>query len=302
MKKLITIACAMLCLLSYARTAEEVCAEYSKTNAVHRRAFLNNITTDEWRKIANLEIARNKTVKPSAFLAMMLHNPIGKNLKPLLSEYDGKFVTSGFAKHFAENKPNWFRKLDVGFKNMPESTLKIVERIGKELPITAEICKSVKGEKESVNLPQRLAIFAENYAAINYAADRHGLRWFPRWDFDKELRIILSHAQNQVKRHIREKGGSFLVGADGKNPVQDAIDPLLAALNRPRMQGLREWVAELFPDYAWTEPSWLSEGDLKRLMDDVFYGKKDLNKSIQGVLRVNLGVDGYNEFIKKYNN
>ena len=57
-----------------------------------------------------------------------------------------------------------------------------------------------------------------------------------------------------------------------------------------------------YPCYVWTEPSWISDEDIKKLMDDVFYGQTDFDWRVQSVLRANLGLDGYNEFIKKYNN
>jgi L-fucose isomerase-like protein len=177
---------------------------------------------------------------------------------------------------------------------MPKCASKRVDIIGEKYPVTAEICRSVKGSHESINLLQNITVFAENFANVE------GILWFKR-DFNRYSKYILTRAPKTLKKLIREKGGSFLVVDNGRNTVQDAINSLSAALNRPRMQGLREWVAEWYPDHVWTEPSWMSEESLKKLMDDVFYGQIDFNWRVQSVLRTNLGLEGYNEFIKKYN-
>lgn len=284
MNKFIAIACVMLCSLSYARTAEEVFAEFKSVDKDQIEAFLDNVTTDEWRQIADLEIASDKRLVPSAFINMISCKR--KNCEPLLNEYDGKFVATKLPTIWFGGKR--------GFECMPKCSLKYVDRIGEKRPVAAEICKAVRGSFVSASLLQHITVFAESYADVG------GILWY-NGNLDRYSKIILSSAPKALKKLIREKGGSFLVGADGKNPVQEAMDSLSAAINRPRMQGLREWVAEWYPDHVWTEPSWMSEEDLKKLMDDVFYGQTDFNWRVQSVLRANLGLDGYNEFIQKYN-
>jgi hypothetical protein len=284
MKSLIAIACALFCANIYARTAEEVFAEFKSVDKDQIKYFLSNVTTDEWRQIADLEIASDKRLNPSAFLNMISKKQ--KNCEPLLNEYDNKFAVTTL--------PRVDFNLKTGFECMPKCALKRVEIISEKRPVMAETCKSVKGDVESVSLLQNITMFAEKYA------NPVDVLWFRR-DFTRYSERILLDATKELKKLIRKKGWSFIARDDGSNPVQEVIDSLSSALNRPRMQGLREWVAEWYPDYVWTEPSWMSEEDLKKLMDDVFYGQTDLDMMVQGVLRANLGLEGYNEFIKKYN-
>jgi hypothetical protein len=285
MNKLIAIACSILCSMSYARTAEEVFAEFKSVGKDQSETFLDNITTDEWRQIADKEIDLGKRCYPSAFIAMICKKR--KNCEPLLNEYDEKFSATRLPEIWFYGKG--------GFEVMPKCSLKYVDLIGKKRPVTAEICKSVRGSFDSVSLPQRITVLAESYADVG------GALWL-KVNINRYLsHFILTSAPKELKKLIRKKGESFLVGADGKNLVQDAMDSLLAAINSPRMQGLREWVAKWYPDYVWTEPSWMSEEALKNLMDDVFYGQTDFDDRIQSVLRANLGIEGYNEFVNKFN-
>jgi hypothetical protein len=112
---------------------------------------------------------------------------------------------------------------------------------------------------------------------------------------------IVSLAANVVKRRIREQGGSFVVGSDGKNPVQDAVDELSAALNAPRMAGLKEWVGKWIPGYEWIEPKWMTNDEVQKLKDEIFYGEKDLVKGHKVKLETHLGIEAYNDFVKMYN-
>lgn len=275
----------MLCSLSYARTLKEIIAEFKLVKGSQVKAFLDNVTTDEWRQIADFEISSDKTIHPSAFIHMISSDL--KNLKPLLNEYDVKFAATSKYK-LCVNLANSFRR-------MPKCASRYVDEIiGKKRPGTADVFKSVMGSIKSASLLQNITLFAETYA------DVEGVAWYCG-SFEQFSSRILTSAPKVLKKLIREKGGSFIVGADGVNPVQSAIDSLSAALNRPRMQGLKEWVAEWYPNHAWIEPPWMSEESLNKLMDDVFYGQVDFCQKVQYVLRANLGVEGYNEFIKKYN-
>lgn len=287
MKRLITIACALFCANIYARTPKEVSEGFIRARfSNNQEQFVNNITTDEWRQIADIEIASGRLYDPSAYMNMIRHNR--KNCEPLLNEYDGKFAATILStKYFGE---------EIGFRRMPKCSRKYAEMsIGKNRPATAEVCKAVRGSLDSASLLQRIIVFAESYS------DNKGYLWNIK-GFDGQYYWVLISAPKALKKLIRKKGRSFLVGVDGRNPIQDAIDSLSAALNRPRMQGLKEWVAEWYPEYVWTEPVWMSEDRLKKLMDDIYFGQIEFNAWYQNILRANLGLEGYNEFVKKFNN
>jgi hypothetical protein len=108
-------------------------------------------------------------------------------------------------------------------------------------------------------------------------------------------------SQKAIKRRIREMGGSFIVGEDGVNPVQAAVDELSKCINSPKMEGLKEWTLKWFPDYKWTDVKWLPDEYISKLKDDIFYGEKDFRTDRKEILKAHLGVEAYNEFVKKYN-
>lgn len=112
---------------------------------------------------------------------------------------------------------------------------------------------------------------------------------------------LASMAAKAVKRRMREQGVSFVVGSGGKNHVQDALDEFSSALNAPRMSGLRKWIAKWFADYEWVEPNWMSDADIQKLKDDIFYGEKDFRSDYKVKLEAHLGVGAYNDFIRMYN-
>lgn len=142
-----------------------------------------------------------------------------------------------------------------------------------------------------MTLPERLNVFAETAA-------RGKSGWYRG---NKEKASIVGAATKYVKRRIRETGGTFVVGTDGKNPVKDAVDSLASALNAPKMSGVVDWLAKWAPDYKWVDVSWMSDDDIAKLKDDVFYGEKPLNYINREILEIYLGVDAYNEFVNAYN-
>lgn len=112
----------------------------------------------------------------------------------------------------------------------------------------------------------------------------------------------ITGAVKSIKRQLRKEGKTFVVDNDSQNPVQIAIDELTQALQAPRCQGTKEWVARWCPDYQWIDINyWLSDEELEKLKDDVFYGEKDLDRFNSSLLFFNLGVDEYNKFIELYN-
>lgn len=104
-----------------------------------------------------------------------------------------------------------------------------------------------------------------------------------------------------MKRTMREHGKSF-VSPDGKsNPLQDELDALSNALNAPKFAGLKEWIAKWFPTHQWVDAEYLSDEEVAKLSDDIYYGDKPFKQDDKLTLQIYLGVEQYNAFVKRYN-
>ena len=86
------------------------------------------------------------------------------------------------------------------------------------------------------------------------------------------------------------------------NPVQVEMDKLTAALNAPRLVGLKEWFAKFYPEYKWIDSEWETDEEIEALKDAVYNGEREFGIREKNVLRVNLGMVKYNEFVEAYNN
>ena len=127
----------------------------------------------------------------------------------------------------------------------------------------------------------------------------------PKPVFLSEINIVKGAIRDQaakiIKRKMREKGISFVV-KDGVNPVAVRLKALADALNAPRLSGLNEWNAELGIDAVQVNVMKdISDADVAKLKDAIFYGDKVMNIKSQNTLFFCLGVDGYNKFVKDYN-
>ena len=90
------------------------------------------------------------------------------------------------------------------------------------------------------------------------------------------------------------------------NPYTELSEKIHKVQNSPKMQG----IAELYRDYGgveWIEPTWPTQAEINQLMDDCISGKVNLivraNRPTRAacLLKLYLGVDGYNEFLHRYN-
>lgn len=118
---------------------------------------------------------------------------------------------------------------------------------------------------------------------------------------------IAVSAGNVIKRKLREDkekgiGNGFFVGPDGVNPVEKPMKDFIAALQAPKCAGLKEWIAIYFPDYEWVEPEWRTDKEIEALKDEIYWGEKKFGLRYKIILSGHLGLEGFNEFVKKYNN
>ena len=292
MKKLMMAALTVCVMVSgvYGRTVAEMenaFKDISVSDPKQRTEFIRGITTDEWRLLADEQIERGKIrmgnatgMRPNAFVAIFADNEDTSGYQ-LASEYDAKYAAIGYkaVPHKVERCPlcvnNW------------------VEAYSNRFPVLISVFKAKGSVKMAdLELGERINIVAENYCNRDF--------WIVR-DIESQKDAIVRIAPKRVKRRLRELGDTFVVGADGKNKVQEAVDQLTACLNAPKMAGMKAWIEKWCPETKWQEPKWLSDQEVQKFADDVYYGQIPFSKYNGWLLCANMGVEEYNAFVKRYN-
>lgn len=117
---------------------------------------------------------------------------------------------------------------------------------------------------------------------------------------DEAKKGIQKAAVLGIKRALRNQGKSFVV-VNGVNPCEQYMNRLNTILNAPRFTGLNAWLEELGFIARLDESKFPSPSDVEKLKEAIFYGEIKSTPQNRAILSVCLGVDGFNEFVKKYN-
>ncbi len=126
----------------------------------------------------------------------------------------------------------------------------------------------------------------------------------PEWNY-AVVKTYAGALQRQVQRkaraYLRKQGKSF-VSKDGANPCEAVMTELVAALNAPYLKGVNEWLEKVGATDRRIDVSKLpTEAEVAQLKEDILNGDKDMNRDYEFILKVCLGVEGYNSFVKEYN-
>ena len=143
----------------------------------------------------------------------------------------------------------------------------------------------------------------DNWIVANILAEQISSYSISPDEIPAKIKSLCQKVVPAVKMALRKQGKTFIVGDDGVNPVQEAIDQLTAAFQAPRLAGVKEWFATYYPDYVWIDPvvDEYTDEEVASLKDKVFYGQIDLTKTVSTKLLYFLGLDEYNAFIERYN-
>ena len=107
--------------------------------------------------------------------------------------------------------------------------------------------------------------------------------------------------QRKVRAYLRGQGKSF-VTKDGVNPCATVMAELVAALNAPRLNGVNEWLEKVGATDGRIDVSKLpTDEEVAQLKEDILNGDKDMNVDYEFILKVCLGVEGYNSFVREFN-
>ena len=110
-----------------------------------------------------------------------------------------------------------------------------------------------------------------------------------------------------VKIWIRKNGKSFVAKKDAKgniidNPLTAPMKELTDALNGAKYAGLNEWSTKYGANWETVELPWLlSDEKIGVLKEEILIDEQSFSDENIKQLRVALGVDGFNAFVKLYN-
>ena len=288
---ILAIAVASAQMFAADRTFAEIESAMNALPSINEKSlYASKLTESEYRGVLDHVIAVASTNVEAGNYAFAhpinLRWRLWYSCRQLCAEYDTKLAAAGI-----ECDPTFaYEHLPLCCENYMKN--KANESVLQAKAYFVSLCLKNKTHRlYTYSMPEIV-----NLAATLSAIGR--CRYYMR---DNYKASILAAATKPIKRRIRETGGSFVVGPDGKNPVQDAIDELSNALNAPKMSGAKQWVAKWFPDHVWVEPKWMSDADVAKLKNDILFGDVDFGYRQVCLLEAHLGTEAYNAFVKQYN-
>ena len=292
----LAIACLAASMAFAGKSAQELWGECGNLKGDALTAWERSLTSDDVRTLADdvLAVATTNRSAVSWWRASICARRIFAHWDDcahteLAEEYDVKFADADI----------FF--MTIFWKFAPKTSTKWLEEgggsgIAKESPVWASYQRGLVSRSfEPQNAPVGLSanFLAEIVCRKNRAFNYRSVK-------SHRDRLIFN-ATKIIRRRLRERGLPITV-KDGKNLVQDAVDSLASALNAPKMAGIKEWVAEWCPDYKWVECTWMTDDELAKFKDDIFYGEIPFDDTNSAILQGYLGIDEYNKFVKKFNN
>lgn len=284
MKKTMILAAVAAIAAGHAfadRTVEELKAgaNVALTNNTYE-AYCRSVTTNEWRTLAEYAIAVASTNAVAA--STCLYRPDMLRFAPeCIYEYDQAFADAGIGI-----APPWnytkFPKAVEAYIAAPTNA-QYVSRIQASIALMRKHGNAYWWHYEA----PEMANFAMEVRLTDPSINRV---------VDKTLELV----QKEIKRRMRMQGMSITV-KDGVNPVQLEVDRLTAAFNAPRYAGVKEWFAKYYPEYTWVDSVQMTDEQVNKMKDDVFYGDRPFRNKEQAALRFYLGVEEYNKFVKAFN-
>ena len=130
---------------------------------------------------------------------------------------------------------------------------------------------------------------------------------FKSSDIQKINESLKNAGLKAVKIWIRKNGKSFVAKKDAKgniidNPLTAPMKELTDALNGAKYAGLNEWSTKYGANWKTVELPWLlSDEKIGVLKEEILIDEQSFSDENIKQLRVALGVDGFNAFVKLYN-
>lgn len=130
---------------------------------------------------------------------------------------------------------------------------------------------------------------------------------FKSSDIQKINESLKNAGLKVVKKWLRKNGKSFVAKKDAKgniidNPLTAPMKELTDALNGAKYAGLNEWSTKYGANWETVELPWLlSDEKIGVLKEEILIDEQSFSDENIKQLRAALGVDGFNAFVKLYN-
>ena len=130
---------------------------------------------------------------------------------------------------------------------------------------------------------------------------------FKSSDIQKINESLKNAGLKVVKKWLRKNGKSFVAKKDAKgniidNPLTAPMKELTDALNGAKYAGLNEWSTKYGANWETVEFPWLlSDEKIDVLKEEILIDDQSFSDENIKQLRLALGVDGFNAFVKLYN-
>ena len=130
---------------------------------------------------------------------------------------------------------------------------------------------------------------------------------FKSSDIQKINESLKNAGLKVVKKWIRKQGKSFVAKKDSKgniidNPLTAPMKELTDALNGAKYAGINEWSAKYGANWETVELPWLlSDEKIGVLKEEILIDDQSFSDENVKQLRIALGVDKFNAFVKLYN-
>ena len=221
-----------------------------------------------------------------------------KDIKAISTSFKQSFVESeyfndDFTLNYFNNIKNAFYLNNLDAKKFPKTLNAVISTYS---PAKKTLC--LKYELFDLNFDK---ISANDL--IEYLKSGE----FKSSDIQKINESLKNAGLKVVKKWLRKNGKSFVAKKDAKgniidNPLTAPMKELTDALNGAKYAGINEWSAKYGANWETVEFPWLlSDEKLAELKDNILIDEEKFSDENVKQLRVSLGVDGFNAFVKLYN-
>ena len=221
-----------------------------------------------------------------------------KDIKAISTSFKQSFVESeyfndDFTLNYFNNIKNAFYLNNLDAKKFPKTLNAVISTYS---PAKKTLC--LKYELFDLNFDK---ISANDL--IEYLKSGE----FKSSDIQKINESLKNAGLKVVKIWIRKQGKSFVAKKDAKgniidNPLTAPMKELTDALNGAKYAGINEWSTKYGANWETVEFPWLlSDEKIAELKDNILIDEEKFSDENVKQLRVSLGVDGFNAFVKLYN-
>ena len=221
-----------------------------------------------------------------------------KDIKAISTSFKQSFVESeyfndDFTLNYFNNIKNAFYLNNLDAKKFPKTLNAVISTYS---PAKKTLC--LKYELFDLNFDK---ISANDL--IEYLKSGE----FKSSDIQKINESLKNAGLKVVKKWLRKNGKSFVAKKDAKgniidNPLTAPMKELTDALNGAKYAGINEWSAKYGANWETVELPWLlSDEKIGVLKEEILIDDQSFSDENVKQLRIALGVDKFNAFVKLYN-